>query len=319
MKFEDLVAEYEELVVGELIVERVTHLVRSALTTRDTFIYGGGERSVTEALGPVTNDFFEHLLFSGSRPQLEYAISNANNIDHFDALITRQLNQFLARSRRRTVVDNLIDRSLKIAASSPHIQLENGLMWCGATAATSPSLTQLHQSASVGLEAVPRIFTDPHDNEPMVYTTEDLEILLVVVLEDLAIKVSRSDLDKILSFLLTPWINSVLGIKKSASIDGAADAEGGGLTPEEIYQVESHAQAITKSLTEDQVTIFRYKVSELSDAQLAEKLGVSRPTAAKQKEELFRLLEAELEGLAEHMSTAVLGRIVPNSIGVPHG
>ena len=61
--------------------------------------------------------------------------------------------------------------------------------------------------------------------------------------------------------------------------------------------------------TPEDVIVFRYRLANKSDAQLAERLGVSRPTAAKVKSRLYQSLRVDLEYLDVHLRPAVLTRL----------
>lgn len=313
MSLEDLLTEFDTVRVGPIIHARVTTLVRSALRKRDPRVYADGAHAAEDALDDVVHNFFEFLLGHGDKSQLKYAVDNSSSIDHFDALLTRQLKMFLARTRRRSVVDNLLDRSFKISDGHSKLSTDGRSIWCGEVLEQTLSEQQLRKSASLGLEAVPRIYTNPDERNPKIYTDDDLAVLLVVVLEDLGQPVTRRELHEILEFLLTPWLATVLGLEEDLqpkSLD---------LLPVEKTVVENQALAIVRTMTSRQVTIFRYKVSELSDTELARALGVSRPTAAKEKEELLAHLRVQLDELDERVATAVLGRIVPLTAGGSHG
>lgn len=59
--------------------------------------------------------------------------------------------------------------------------------------------------------------------------------------------------------------------------------------------VEETAVRIASNWSEEDVIVFRYKFSNTRDDLLARRIGVSRPTAAARKQNLFDRLRDELE------------------------
>src|SRR5262249_47706373 len=138
---------------------------------------------------------------------------------------------------------------------------------------------------------------------PKVYTDDGLRTLLRVFLSEFALPVRKEHLQQLFELLLTPWTVSVLGL------DETVDYENPDLSPEEQTVVNAAAARITASWSEREVVIFRHKLGNLPDAQLARRLGVSRPTAANAKSELFARLADELSDLERHLRPAVLTEI----------
>src|SRR5262249_52686509 len=157
----------------------------------------------------------------------------------------------------------------------------------------------LAHAAAVAGNAVPKIYTSPDERNPKVYTDEGLKTLLRVFLSEFAEPVRRTELQELFELLLTPWITSVLGL------DEAVGEEHPELTPEEEVLVMSVAGRITTSWSETDTIVFRYKLGNLPDAQLAERLGVSRPTAANSKKALFDGLRDDLRDLEPHLQPSV--------------
>src|SRR4051794_16994893 len=106
---EDFRAEYITRTMGPLITERVRGLVDAMLRHRDPAIYARGAHDYRDGVDDVLHDFtIDVLLHEG---QLAYIFDNAADVDGFDRLINYQLRRYLARTRQRTIVDNLLDRS----------------------------------------------------------------------------------------------------------------------------------------------------------------------------------------------------------------
>ncbi len=73
--------------------------------------------------------------------------------------------------------------------------------------------------------------------------------------------------------------------------------------------VNSTAERIVTTWSDSDVVVFRYKLGNLPDAQLATRLGVSRPTAANEKSRVFLAIRSELEGLDRRLQPEVLTAI----------
>jgi hypothetical protein len=114
-------AEYSDpkIVIGELIYRRTQNVVRSLLSRRDPAVYARGLAG-SDAAADVLQDFVIDVLIGEG--QLDYVFTVALTIDDFDRLLRFQARRYLARTRVRTVVDNLIDRSLAVLRDADDIE-----------------------------------------------------------------------------------------------------------------------------------------------------------------------------------------------------
>lgn len=293
MTLDVLRAENLECTVGDAIHERITRLVEQQLRRRDPRIYARGAHDYRDALEDIVQDFTMEILLD--RGQLAYFLDVAATIDDFDALANRQIRRYLAQTRERTIVDNLIERATAILRADEFVTVSGS--------ANSPSfvLTSIEKASvgdrgeallvagAVAKESVPRVFSNPDERMPKVYTDTGLSTLLRVFLREAGCEVHKPDLQNLFEVLLTPWLTTVLGL------DEAENPLLETLTPGDRVMVEQTATRIAGNWTEEDVVVFRYKLSNTRDELLARRLNVSRPTAAARKQDLFDSLREELQ------------------------
>jgi hypothetical protein len=303
---EDLRAEYHDRTIGERILSRVRSLVDQQLRHRDPMIYARGARHYRDGLEDVLHDFVIDVLLKG---QLAYIFDTAHSLNEFDRLTNFQLRRYMAHTRQRTIVDNLIDRSIAVMeADDLIISTGSGGGRTFALSGLAPLQATrdeeaLRRAAAVAKEAVPRTFSNPDDRQPKVYSDASLRTLLRLFLGEARSSVGRADLQALFEILLTPWLATVLGL------DEAESPRLGDLEPDERVAVEETAVRIVERWDNETAIVFRYKLSNTADAQLAGRLGVSRPTAANKKKELFEQLQADLVDLNPTLRVAVLQRL----------
>ncbi len=112
--------------------------------------------------------------------------------------------------------------------------------------------------------SVPKIYSNPDERNPKVYSDNDLRTLLRLFLGELGRGVSRSDLQQLFEILLTPWITTLLGL------DEAMDERPREILPDDQSLVDGLATEIAARWTPEDVIVFRYRLANKSDAQLAE-------------------------------------------------
>lgn len=293
MSLDELRAEYLDRTVGPLIHARVLKLVEQQLRRRDPQIYARGAHDYRDALEDVSQDFIEEVLLN--RGQLAYIFDTAATIDDLDALANYQIRRYLAQTRERTIVDNLIERAVAILRADELVSVSGTpasptFLLSSIELPTAIDNRHARLSAAVALakESVPRTFSDPNERLPKVYTDPALSTLLRVFLRESACEVRTPDLQKLFEVLLTPWLTTVLGL------DEAENPLLEALAPGERVMVEETAVRIATSWSEEDVIVFRYKLSNTRDELLARRIGVSRPTAAARKQDLFDRLREEL-------------------------
>ncbi len=310
-----LLAEYHnrKVVIGELIYKRIQTVVKSLLSRRDPAIYARGLAG-PDAVVEVAHDFALDVLIEEG--QLAYIFEVALTIDDFDRLLYFQAGRYLARSRVRTVVDNLLDRAVGFLRNADDIEtLMIGKREVFApkrtdTLQTAPDSERLLNRAVALAAALPKVSSDSDQRAPVIYTAETLEQVLRILIETYSEPIGRTELDAFFSKLLTAWKPSFLGL------DSAPEPEDRALLPEEEVMAREEevmavnlAASLAEAMTSEERDIFAFKHGNLSDRELAAHLNISRQSLSPRKHKLFGRLANELSELSEHVQVAVLERL----------
>ena len=306
MTFEDLAQEYRQSLIGEAIYGRVRHSVEGLLRGRDPRIYAFGSHDYRDAAEDVLNQFVLDVLI-GER-QIDYVMTVASTLDDFDRLIGRQLKRYLARTRQRTVVDNILDRVFEIAGSPP-FELRGTsdvprVALAGLANGTDSDPRDEDVRRAVALaSAVPKDRSDASKRAPRVYDAERLAAVVGIYLSEVRTAASRSDLSGFFHLLLTPWLPGVLG---EVEADSVTDPD---LSPEEATLVADEATRLIETMSAEERLIFLYKHANLPDRELAERLGLSRQSTAPRKTELLRKLAEQLSDVSQRLQAPVLSAV----------
>lgn len=306
MNFADFQVEYGRDLVGELIYARVRLLTDQLLRRRDPVVYARGAHDYRDALGDVVNDFVVDVLI-GER-QVDYVMAAAHGLDDFDRLVRRQIRRYLARTRMRTVVDNLIDRSVAEMRSPPFAVSGSGILERFTLAEypgdpdTAVTEAELRRAAALA-QAVPKIPSEATERAPKIYDAEGLRRVLTVLCRAVKSPLSRQDLQAFFENLLTAWAPSFLEPEEEQ------DRPAVDLTPSEQSVVNEAANQLVATMTEEERLIFQYKYANLPDREVAGALGLSRQSTAPRKQALFTRLTDELSDHERHIQSAVLARI----------
>jgi hypothetical protein len=304
MTLEQLRDEYRTERIGLRWLAEVRSVARSVTSSYSPEIYADG-LSWQSALEDLVQEVVtERLLREG---QAAYLIDVAATYDDFRRLLARQIRLTLARQRRRTIVDQLLSRSRRLLGSDPFILVE------APTAAwtlpgtqrelRAPTPRELRQACDA-VRVFPRVIGRGYERASTVYRTKDLRALLEVVVRDLPTPVRLKDLDAIFCGLLTPLLPS--------DLDPGAPPPGGApafLSPEDDYRVESTVNELLSTLSDDQSALLRAKLNGVSDSDIAANLGLSRPTAAKRKTEVMRVLSERMSDLPQDLAARVVAEL----------
>ena len=316
MTFEDLRTEHRAQTMGPRIMKRVRGLVGQKLRHRDPQIYARGAYDYRDGLDDVLNDFTIDVLLGEG--QLAYCMG-ASSVNEFDRRVNHQLNRYLARTRQRTIIDNLLTRSVEVLRADDLVDVlgtgnSERFLWSGIGVEGGDGVdvddSLIRRAAAVAANSVPKIYTNPDDRNPKVYSARSLVTLLRIFLGEIGGEVARRDLHKLFGILLTPWIATLLGL------DEAVEERSREVGPDDQTLVDRLAAHIAAEWNAEEVIVFRYKLANLSDTRLAERLGWSRPTAANAKRRLYQSLQADLEDLDVQLRPLVLTRIATLTDGV---
>jgi len=303
---DELVDEYRRLGIGPLILGQVREIVRAVARGYDPTIYGGSP-SWDEGLEDLVQEFgLEVLVGQG---QLDYAMLMASDHQHFRRLLARQLRYLLARRRRRTIVDNLIDRAHRMAGAQPFRLLEQRSQWSYTLIDKEVVPGRVSDAAARAVAArlaeVPTIRAEPTQRAPAVYSESSLRAILAEVAVAAPCAVAACDLDRVFSLLLTSWLPCFL--KESEATVANAPAEG--FSAEDLAIAEEATEAILTGCAREQLQVLRLKLEGLSDQRIGVTLGISRPTVSKRKREAMARLEEGLAGLGPPLRLAVLDQL----------
>jgi hypothetical protein len=302
----ELADEYLELGIGPRILAQVREVVRAVTRGYDPAIYAAAA-SWDEGLDDLVQEFgLEVLVGQG---QLDYAMLMATDLLHFRRLLARQVRYLLARRRRRTIVDNLIDRAHRLAGSPPFQLFGRRSQWCYTLAGKEVVAGRVSEAAArtvaARLAELPTIRAEPTLRAPAVYSEASLRTILSELAATVPCAVGAADLDRVLSLLLTSWLPSFLKEAEATVANAAAE----GLSAEERAIVEEATMAILAGCEQRQLEVLRLKLAGRSDEQVAEALGLSRPTVSKRKRAVMGCLEGGLSGLDQPLRLAVLDEL----------
>ena len=302
----DLRSEFDSVLLGDLIYARVRLLVRRLLARRDPRVYARGAANLDDGLGDVLNDFVLDVLIKEGDPQIVYVMTTASTLADFDRLILHHARRYLARTRTRTVTDNLIDRSRRVLIADPFELVSGsgsseayglrGRSYDGRSASTE---RELRQAATLA-RAVPKLATDATERAPKVYDADGLSAVLRILVDSVSSPVRRSDLQGFFDDLLTAWTPSVLGLPEDQQVTGATESA------EERALVRDSARRLVESMNDEERIIFLSKYAGIADRDVAERLGMSRQSVDPRKRALFVRIQEELSDVDDHLQAAVV-------------
>ncbi|MDW3180012.1 MAG: hypothetical protein R8J94_21740 [Acidimicrobiia bacterium] len=302
----ELRVEYEREHFGALLYDLSSRVVTNGLRGKPPSIY--------QPTGPedVLHGFIETVLLGQN--QLEYFFTVATDVQHFERLCYRQLRRYLASTRVQTDVDRLMKRSVKILRDDDRFESIDGppdrfFMSSGSSLPFAPG--RWRAAATLALNGVPRIFSEPKQRSPKIYTDDNLGILLSIVLRELEGSVSRSDLAKLFEEILTPWLTTVLEEDEAARLPSHKP------TGEEDAIVSEALEAILPLLDEEAAFVFRHWYAKTKDDYVADRLGVSRTTVINRRNAVGSALQPHLEGLPVHLQEATLRSLFLATGGSP--
>jgi hypothetical protein len=302
--FAELRQEYQAELIGERIYARVRDLISRAMQRRDPAIYGHGSRDRTDAADEVLQDFVLDVLIR--ERQIDYIMTVSSGLDDFDRLVSRHIRRYLARTRQRTVIDNLIHRAVDRMRHPPFravtVGNEERFSLEGIVRDEPTSDEQLRVASAVA-QTVPKDRSQAEARAPRIYDADRLTQVLFILLRQVRGWVRRAELQRFFELLLTPWTASFLDDTERD------DTAAGQLGPEEVVVVNDTAGRLVGALNEEGRTILRMKSANLPDRDVASRLGVSRPTVANRTAELFAMVRVELELVDPALHSHIVARL----------
>jgi len=295
---EDLILEHRRERVGPKILAEVRQsCTRVAKRSYPPRPYAQSETWDEDALADLVQDVVLDRLVR--ERQIEFLVEASPDLRQFRTLLDRQVRLTLAKRRQRTVIDNLLDRTVRllngpgfeVAVAGPPVAFK-----ASGTDPEAREPTDAELALAVGAaRQVPRQKPGSgRERAPSVYGRAELRRVVDLVFAALPTVVRRRDLDRIFAGLLTPWVAGRLVPYEEA----LTDADGPFLTPAETQEVDEAVKNLRTSLGEAGLAVVAAKLDGTSDAQLARLLGVSRPTAAKRKNEVNSAIASAFEPLS---------------------
>ena len=298
---EELRSEHRDELVGARWLEEVRHICGEVVVRYPAEVYAHGLSWRDEIDDLVQEVVVDRLL---KERQADYLVHVSATVSDVRRLLARQVRITLAHRRRRTVVDQLLDRARQLLRDSSFEKLTSDPdSWSLAgksvvDRSASPAELRL---AERRVRSIPTIAGDGLERAPTVYRSEDLRQLLSVVAETLPTAFEVRDLDLIFRSLLTSYLPSVLD-HVGANALAPTDAD-----TEEIEM--SAAREVVDMLDAEQRTIVAAKLSGVADADIAAALGLSRPTVAKRRTLAFDRVRPSLAPFDDEARLRIADRL----------
>ena len=307
VEFDVLKEEYQRHRIGPhlhlLILEVVTQRIK-------------GRESIVGEIDDVLQAFVLEDLLKDDAGQLAWIFTTATSSGDVAKMLHHRCGRHLVAKRKRSVRDNLWRRSQEILEHPPFsvVRLSNdrsrGIYSLdGITRPDAQVTPDLVRVAAVRARSVQPLRSTATERNPRIYDEESLIAILEIFLREVRGPANNQDLDDFFRELLTPWEEEALvGDVESDRITRAPTLVE--LSPEGEREVAETLAEIDAALTDEASAIVLMKVLGASDGDVALRHSISRPTAAKRKDQAFALIRASLSGLDDSVSAHVVGRLV---------
>jgi DNA-binding CsgD family transcriptional regulator len=153
------------------------------------------------------------------------------------------------------------------------------------------------------LAALPRLPGNGRERASAIWTTETLTDALGLICNAVG-EVDEPELRRILDESLT-----VFATTEVVGDDAGTEGRSGELDPSDLTMANELTERLLAALTHEEATLLAGKWIGDSDGEIARRLGVSRPTAAKYKESAFAKVRDELFAQNEAVVGYVFGRL----------
>jgi len=304
MTWAQLQDEHARVRIGPGIIAEIEACTKQVVRRYDPVVYGG-VGDWRDGWQDVAQEFVADVLLR--QGQLRTIMGLAVSLDHFRRLLRRQLHYLLAQIRRRTVVDNLLDRCKLLLAKEPFqaSPLGRGRVTyaIGEAEEREPTDAERWKAARL-VAAIPTAPLARGERASMVFTTEALEAALRTIAATLPSRFGLSDAGKIFAEALTDWLRSPLTYDGNLS-ETPVDEAG----PMDVAVGDETVAAILRDLGRDDRLILRRKLAGVSDQEVAEEVGVSRPTLAKRKQLMLDGLQVHLVDLDRSLQERVIAAL----------
>ncbi len=297
MNLEALRAEHARERIGPLWLEAVKTVCQNLVRQYPPQIYSSAP-TWRDGLEDLIQDVVASALIRDG--QAEYILDVAVTVDDFRRLLRRQVRHVLARGRRRTVVDQLLNRSVRLLDSGPFEVVAEHPERAWAIEGDREPRSAFREAVAI-VRSAGRVPQHGIERAPTIFTTRTLSAILHSIAE-IHSPLTRHELGNILEFGLTPFLPGVLVTKDRPAGRSFPDPE------DELHVAESVANVVD-ALPDQQLQLLRSKLLGRSDADVAADLGVSRPTAAARKREMLAAVESAFGDLRPELRDAAMDRL----------
>lgn len=296
---EALIDEHAKQKLGPLWLREIQTAASRVARRYPPTIYARSAEWDDDSIGDLVQDVVERVLTKG---QVEYICDVANDVGHARALIYRQVKMTLIDRRQRTAVDNLFERAVQRLGEPPFAQVRSKpRSWrlAESTAEATPFTYRLTSS----LAALPRLPGNGTERASAIWTTKTLSDALTLVCHAVG-EIEELDLRRIFDESLT-----VFATAEFVTNEAGTEDRSGELDPSNLAMGNELTERLLASLTHEEAFLLAGKWIGHSDGDIARRLGVSRPTAAKYKESAFAKVRDELTSQSEAVVGYVFERL----------
>lgn len=285
MNLDDLRAEFERETIGHEWLAAVRSVCRTVVRRYPPEIYASSPKWA-DSLDDLVQDVVTNALLRDG--QAQYLMDVCETTTDFQRLLARQVAHVLARNRRRTVIDQLLDRSKPLLSVAPFERVgRNIYVLPGAPTDATPSGYREAVAIVRGAARVPHRGTE---RAPTVFSTDTLRAVLIATVSAHG-PTTINDLGRILTNGLTPLLPSVLGSSDSPEPGRS------GIDPEDVLNVQEAVTQVVDTLKDDELALLRWKLLAISDTDIAGMTGLSRPTVANQKQAMLETVKELVSSL----------------------
>lgn len=291
MSFDELRRECHRHGIGPLFWELLLAVCGRVARKYPPATFNDGEEWSEESLRDLAQEVTLQRLLAQN--QLEYVLDLATDEDSLARLLAFQVRRVLAHRRSTTVVDRLLRRSDKEFEVDTFevVQLGSDRFVRVRGMARDPrAITDAEIRRAVALIGhVPRIPSNPSGaRESKVYSGENLRLLLKELLDEFG-GILISDLRRVLEIALTAWLPTVL--RESEDHYHARSTPGTELSRTTMPTLIDNVIA---QLDDAHRVVLLGKSQDISDGELARRMGRSRPWIADRKTEVLAIVERQL-------------------------
>jgi hypothetical protein len=271
-------------------------------------------KRVVKDVGKVSSDDVDDLvadvletLLQREQKELRYILDVAASMKDFDGLVGMHTGRRRSGRRRRTVRDNLRDRIRQLLNEPTYVEIGRfGNHPAYGLAGEARELVPVRRReivAATGLAwSVPRLAAGDGERASMVYTTDSLSQILLIVARTVPGAFTIDDILDVLSPILAEYLPiDLYDGDKIESIPGSR------LQPGQEVVAREAADRILDGLAGEARAVVALALLETKKIDIAPLLGRTRPTIDRRLEEEARpVFESALSGLAPAVTACAL-------------